>query len=316
MAKYYLLICFCLFGLTTTAQQSTIIEGNIKSPYNERVSLMLYSYINIAEGAITTQSLVDSNFKFKFTLTAPAYFTLSTNRNVFKLFLIEPGDSIHINMNILHVQEVAFSGAGSDKANYQYWANIRYQDWYHPPANMGSDTGSRYFKYLDSCRDLQLFSLKNFKGLLMPTAYQILQADVFYNFENLKSKYIYNLLRDSSSIEQAKLLYKLYLPVQKKFGFNDILTYSRNLISYLIQQNEADYKYLHINDGQDSPAEKYELAKRHTKGKIQEHVLAELLLDKDILTADADILKCAGDYLNGTYDPQFKALIRDKYQLK
>jgi len=316
MAKYYLLICFCLFGLTTTAQQSTIIEGNIKSPYNERVSLMLYSYINIAEGAITTQSLVDSNFKFKFTLTAPAYFTLSTNRNVFKLFLIEPGDSIHINMNILHVQEVAFSGAGSDKANYQYWANIRYQDWYHPPANMGSDTGSRYFKYLDSCRDLQLFSLKNFKGLLMPTAYQILQADVFYNFENLKSQYIYNLLRDSSFIKQAKLLYALYLPVQKKFDFTETLACSRNLISYLIQQNEADYKYLHINDGQNSPAEKYKLAKRHTKGKIQGYVLAELLLAEDILAADADNLKCAGDYLNGSYNSLFKALIRNKYQLK
>jgi len=316
LAKYYLFICLHLFALTATAQINTVIEGNIKSPYNEPVALMLYKYSNIAEGMVSMQNLVDSNFKFKFTLTDPGYFTLSTNRNVFRLFLVEPGDSIHIDMNILHVEDVIFSGVGSDKANYQYWANIRYQDWYHPPAKVISDTGRRYFNYLDSCRGLQLYSLRNFKDLLSSTAYEILQADVFYSFEILKSQYIHNLLRDSSSTRQAKLLYTLYLPLQKKFIFNDTQAYSRNLITYMIQQNEADYQYLHINDRHDNPAEKYKLAKLHTRGKIQEHVLAEFLLDKNILATDANILKCASDYLNGPYEPLFKALIRDKYQLK
>jgi hypothetical protein len=73
---------------------------------------------------------------------------------------------------------------------------------------------------------------------------------------------------------------------------------------------------LHINDGQDNWAEKYKLAKQHTKGKIQERVLAELLLNNDILTADGDVIKCASDYLNGQYDSLFKELIRRKYELQ
>ena len=315
MVKYYILIYFLVFALTAKTQQNTIIEGNIKSLYNEHASLTLYKYINIAEPFVSTQNLVDSNFKFKFTLTAPAYYTLSTNKHSFKLFLIEPGDSIHIDINVLQVEEIIFSGEGSDKANYQYWANIRYQDWNHQTSSITSDTGRHYFNYLDSCRGLQLYSLKNFKGLLTPTAYTVLYADVFYNFELLKSKYIADELRDSTVVEQARLLYKLYLPLQKKFVLNDTLAYSPNLINYLIQQNEADYQYLHIKDRLDW-AEKYRLARRHTKGKIQERVLADLLIDKTALITETNVLKCANDYLNGPYDPLFKELIRAKYQLK
>jgi len=111
--------------LTTKAQQNTIIEGNIKSPYYEPVSLTLYKYSNAVKDT-SEQHLVDSNFKFKFVLTEPAYFTLITNRNKFTLFLIEPGDSIHIDINISKVEDVKFSGTGSYKANYQYWAHIQY----------------------------------------------------------------------------------------------------------------------------------------------------------------------------------------------
>lgn len=315
MAKYYILICFFAFALTASAQKSTIIEGNIKSPYNERVSLTLFKYINIAEPTVANQTLVDSNFRFEFTLSAPAYFTLSTNRNLFKFFLIEPGDSIHIDMNILQVQDVEFSGEGADKMNYQYWANIRYQDWYHPSASITADTGTRYFNFLDSCRGQQLYSLRNFKGLITPMAYQILQADVFYSFEDLKSKYIYNLFRDSATTQQARLLYKLYLPIQKKFIFNDAQCYSKNLISYLIQQNQVDYQYFHSNNRSGNWAEEYQLAKQHTKGTIQERVLATLLLNEDVSVIDGDILKCAKDYLNGNYSPLFKELVRKKYAL-
>jgi hypothetical protein len=316
LAKYYLLVYFFVFALAAKAQQKTIIEGSIISPYNEHASLALYKYINIAEPINSTQNLVDSNFKFQFELTVPAYFTLLTNKHTFKLFLIEPGDSIHIDMNVLQVNEITFSGLGSDKVNYQYWANIRYQDWDHSTATTTSDTGRHYFNYLDSCRGLQLYSLKNFKRLLTPTAYMVLYADVFYNFEDLKSQYIYNELRDSTTIEQAKLLYKLYLAVQKKFAFNDTLSYSRNVINYLIRQNEADYQYLHIKDDRPDWAEKYSLAQTHTKGKIRERVLAQLLMGKDALITETDVLKFASDYLNGPYNPVFKELIRSKYQLK
>jgi len=312
MIKAYFLICFCVFTLSTKAQQNTIIEGNIKSPFNEPVSLILYKYANMAEN-IFNQSLVDSNFKFKFKLTEPAYFTLITNRNTFKLFLIEPGDSIHFDMNILKVEDVKFSGAGSDIANYQHWAHISYQDWYHPPANSVSDTGQHYFKYLDSCRGQQLYSLYNFKGLLAPIAYEILRADIFYGFENLKSKYLTGLFSDSTSIDEANLLYTLYSPIRKKFIFNDTLAYSRNLIAYLAQQNEVDNEYLHL---QDNWVGKYELAKNHTKGKIQERLLAVLLLTQDTTAINKDVLQCAGDYLKGPYDPVYKELIRRKFELQ
>ncbi len=311
MIRAYFLACFCVFTLSTKAQQNTIIEGNIKSPYNEPVSLILYKYANMAENTFN-QNLVDSNFKFKFTLTEPAYFTLITNRNTFKLFLIEPGDSIHFDMNILKVEDVKFSGAGSDIANYQHWAHIRYQDWYHPPVNSASDTGQHYFKYLDSCRGQQMYSLYNFKGLLTPIAYEILRADIFYGFENLKSKYLTGLFSDSTSIDQANLLYTLYSPIQKKFIFNDTLAYSRNLIAFLMQQNEVDSEYLHL---QDNWSEKYKLAKKHTKGKIQERLLAVMLLNQDTPAINKDILQCAGDYLKGPYDPLYKELIRRKYEL-
>jgi hypothetical protein len=315
LAKYYILICFFAFALTASAQKSTIIEGNIKSPSNGHATLALYKYINITEGTVATQNLTDSSFKFKFTLTSPAYFTLSTNKYVFKLFLIEPGDSIHIDINISNIEAIAFSGEGSDKMNYQYWAHIRYQDWYHPPANLTTDTGKRYFNYLDSCREQQLYSLKNFKGLLTSTVYQILQADVFYNFEDLKSKYVYNLFRDSTTTQQAKLLYKLYLPIQNKFDFNDTLAYSRNLINYLIQQNKVDYQYLYSNNGSNNWAEEYRLADQHLKGKILERALTILLLNENIPVADDDILKCVKDYLSGNYFSLFKDVIRRKYEL-
>lgn len=308
MTKYYFIICLCLFSLSTKAQQNTIIEGNIKSPYNEPVSLTLYKYSTIIENTFT-QHLADSNFKFKFILTEPAYFTLITNRNTFTLFLIEPGDSVHFDMNILKVEDVKFSGEGSYKANYQYWAHIQYQDWYHPPADM---TGLHYFKYLDSCRTSQLYSLYNFRGLLATITYEILRADVFYGFENLKSKYLAGLFNDSTSADKANLLYTLYLPVQKKFVYNDTLAYSRNLIAFLVQQNEVDNKYLHLPD---NSAEKYRSAKKHTKGRIQERLLAFLLLYQDTSIKDKDMLQCATDYLNGPYDHTSKELIRRKYGL-
>jgi hypothetical protein len=308
MTKYYFITFFCLYILSANAQQNTIIEGNIKSPYNEPVSLTLYKYSNAVKD-IFTQHLVDSNYKFKFTLAEPAYFTLTTNRNTFTLFLIEPGDSIHFDMNILKVEDVKFSGAGSYKANYQYWAHIQYQDWYHPPTDK---TGLHYFKYLDSCRVNQLYSLYNFKGLLPETTYEILKADVFYGFENLKSKYLAGLFSDSTSTEQANLLYTLYLPVQKKFVYNDSLAYSRNFIAFLMQQNEVDNRYLHLpNNG----AENYRSAKKHTKGKIQERLLATILLYVDTSTINKDALQCANDYLNSPYDPIYKELIRKKYGL-
>jgi len=311
MIRAYFLACFCVFTLSTKAQQNTIIEGDIKSPYNEPVSLILYKHVNMAENTFN-QGLVDSSFKFKFILTEPAYFTLITNRTTFKLFLIEPGDSIHFDMNILKVEDVKFSGAGSDKANYQHWAHIRYQDWYHPPVNNASDTGQRYFKYLDSCRSPQLYSLYNFKGLLTPIAYEILRADIFYGFENLKSKYLTGLLSDSTSVDQARLLYELYSPIRKEFIFDDTLAYSRNLIAFLMQQNEVDCEYLRV---QDNWSEKYKLAKKHTKGKIQERLLAVLLLTQDTTAINKDVLQCAGDYLKGPYDPLYKELIRRKFEL-
>jgi len=308
MTKYYFIICFCILTLSTKAQQNTIIEGNIKSPYNEPVYLTLYKYSNAVEDTFS-QHLVDSNFKFKFKLTDPAYFTLTTNRNTFTLFLIEPGDSIHFDMNILKVEDVKFSGAGSDKANYQYWAHIQYQDWYHPPAGK---TGLHYFKYLDSCREEQLYSLYNFKGVLPSVTYEILRVDIFYGFENLKSKYLAGLFNDSTSIDKANALYKGYLPVQKKFIYNDTLAYSRNLIAFLMQQNEVDNKYFRLPD---NLSEKYRSAKTHTKGKIQEHLLATLLLYQDETTPDKDFLQCAFDYVNGPYDIVYKNLIRKKYAL-
>jgi hypothetical protein len=308
MIRSYFLACFCVFTLSTKAQQNTIIEGNIKSPYNEPVSLTLYKYSTIVKDTFT-QHLVDSNFKFKFTLAEPGYFTLTTNRNTFTLFLIEPGDSIHFDMNILKVEDVKFSGAGSYKANYQYWAHIQYQDWYHPPADI---TGLHYFKYLDSCRETQLYSLYNFKGLLPAITYEILRADVFYGFENLKSKFLAGLFSDSTSVNQANLLHTLYSPIQKKFTYNDTLAYSRNFIAFLMQQNEVDNTYLHLPD---SWIEEYRSAKKHTKGKIQERLLATLLLYQDTPTTDKDVLQCAADYLNGPYDPVYKDLIRRKYAL-
>jgi hypothetical protein len=309
MTKYYFIICLCLFTLSTNAQQNTIIEGNIKSPYNEPVSLTLYKYSTIIENAFT-QHLVDSNFKFKFVLTEPAYFTLITNRNKFTLFLIEPGDSIHFDMNILKVEDVKFSGAGSYKSNYQYWAHIQYQDWYHPPADT---TGLHYFKYLDSCRTEQLYSLYNFRGLLPSITYEILRADVFYGFENLKSKYVADLFNDSTSIDKANSLYHLYLPVRKEFVYNDTLAYSRNTLAFLEQQNEVDNKYLQL---QNNWTEKYTSAKKHTKGKIQERLLAMLLLlTENTPATDKGALQCAKDYLNGPYDPLYKGLVREKYEL-
>jgi len=308
MTKCYFIICLCLCILTTKAQQNTIIEENIKSPYYEPVSLTLYKYSNAVKDT-SAQHLVDSNFKFKFTLTDPAYFTLKTNRNTFTLFLVEPGDSIHIDINISRVEDVKFSGAGSYKANYQYWAHIQYQDWYHPPADM---TGLHYYKYLDSCRTEQLYSLYNFRGLLPSITYEILRADVFYGFENLKSKYMAGLFNDSTSVDKANLLYNLYSPIRKKFVYDDTLAYSRNFIAYLFQQTEVDNKYLHLPDNQ---GEKYRSAKKHTKGKIQERLLFTLLLYQDTPTTDKDILQCAADYLNGPYDPVYKALIRRKYEL-
>lgn len=309
MTKYYFILCLCLLTLSTKAQQNTIIEGNIKSPYNEPVSLTLYKYSTIIENTFT-QHLVDSNFKFKFILTEPAYFTLITNRNTFTLFLIEPGDSIHFDMNILKVEDVKFSGEGSYKANYQYWAHIQYQDWYHPPVDT---SGMHYFKYLDSCRATQLYSLYNFKGLLPSITYEILRADVFYGFENLKSKYLAGLFNDGTSADKANLLYTLYLPVQKKFVYNDTLAYSRNTLAFLNQQNEVDNKYLHLQNKQ---TEKYIWAKKHTKGKIQERLLAMLLLlTKNTPATDKGGLQCAKDYLNGPYDPLYKGLVREKYEL-
>lgn len=308
MAKYYFIICFCVFAFIAKAQQNTIIEGNIKSPYNEPVSLTLYKYSNAAKDTFT-QHLVDSNFKFKFTLTEPAYFTLTTNRNTFTLFLIEPGDSIHFDMNILKVEDVKFSGAGSYKANYQYWAHIQYQNWYHPPADK---TGLHYFKYLDSCRVNQLYSLYNFKGLLPENTYEILRSDVFYGFENLKSKYMAGLFSDSTSTEQANSLYELYLPEQKKFIYDDTLAYSRNFIAFLMQQNEVDNKFLHLADNW---GEEYRSAKKHTKGKIQERLLATMLLYVDTSAINNEVLQCAADYLNSPYNPMNKELIRKKYGL-
>jgi len=313
LLKYHILICFCIFALSTSAQINTIIEGNIKSPYNEHATLSLYRYINLAQGTANTQNLIDSNFKFRFALTSPAYFTLSTNKYVLKLFLIEPGDSIHIDINISNIEAILFSGAGSDKMTYQYWAHVKYQDWYHPSVYSTIDTGLHYFKYLDSCRELQLYSLKNFKGLLTTTEYQVLHADIFYDFERLKSKYIYNLLADSATTQYARSLYQLYLPIQNKFVFDDTSSHSRNFISYLIEQNRANWQYLNNNNRTENWLEEYELAKQHTKGKIRERMLALLLLDENISTTNNDVLRCVNDYLNGNYSTLFKDMIRKKY---
>jgi len=315
MLKYVIIICISAFGSRLLAQQHTIVEGEIKNASEKQVILTLYKYINISESNELSSELANGRFKFTFNLKHPGYFNLSANNSEFSFLLIEPGDSVHINMDVLQPKKVVFTGKGADLQEYQYEANIKFNDGFHPPLKATLANFKPYFSYIDSCTRSKIAFLDSFGSKLSKTAYQVLNADLFYDEEIHKTRYFINLTKGNPA-NDINALYLSYFDQRKKLRVNDTIAYSRNLIGYLYQQNELDYMHLcYIDGGKFNFAGKYSLLKALTYGSVQERVLAYTLLLQVHIGAEAALANVK-EYLNGPYNPEFKEIIRSKYEFQ
>jgi len=312
MLKYICFICLSILSSPSFAQPRTIVEGEIKNASDEKAMLTLYRYINITEDIEMGAALVKGEFKFNFSVKDPAYFNLYTGNRKFEFLLIEPGDSVHIAIDAKNPDTILFTGKGADLLNYQYQANAKFGFGFNSPLASTLANFKPCFSYIDSCTEAKLTFLHTFKGKLSETAYQILTADITYDGETHKTFYFFNAAR-SASAREVNDLYLSYFDRRKTFVINDTVANSRNLIGYLMQQNELDYVHLYnIQGGTFNFPGKYNLLKALTYGSVQERALAWLLRLQAAHGPEA-ALTSVDDYLEGPYNPEFKDIIRNKY---
>jgi thiol-disulfide isomerase/thioredoxin len=311
MLKYIFFIYLSALSCPVFAQQPTVIEGEIKDASDEKVRLTLYRYFNITEENQLDAKLVKSEFKFTFSVKDPAYFSLSAGDRTLQFFLIEPGDSVHIVMDAKKPNALFFTGKSADLLNYQYEATAKFGVALNSPYAPTAVNFKAYFSYIDSCTEAKITFLNAFKGKLSATAYKILTADIIYEGEMSKTFYFFNASR--SAPKAVNELYLSYFDQRKTFKVNDTIANSRNLIAYLMQQNELDYLQLYnIQGGTFNFAGKYNLLKALTYGSARERALIYLLLIQAHNGLEA-ALTSLDDYLNGPYNPEFKEIIRNKF---
>jgi thiol-disulfide isomerase/thioredoxin len=315
MLKYIFIICLSAFCSDLSAQQHTVVEGDVKNASDKKVMLTLYKYINITENNELPAELTKGKFKFDFNLKDPAYFSLYANNHELNFLIIEPGDSIHIEMDAKNPNTIIFTGREADLLSYQYESSLKFDEAFRPPLKPTVDNFKPYFSYIDSCKLAKLTFLNTFKGKLSETAYQILSADIFYDGELHKTRYFISVSM-SGQAKAGNELYFSYFDQRKKFRVDDTMANAKNFISYLHQQNELDYMHLrNIDGGRFNFNSKYNLLKALTYSSIQERVLAYMLLLQVHIGPEA-ALTSVDDYLKGPYKPEFKEIIRNKYEFQ
>ncbi len=260
----FIITLFLLTSSVFAQPKNTVIEGEIRSLSGGKADLELFKYINVTESVPLNKDLMQGKFKFNFKLTEPAYFNLQADKAELTFMVIEPGDSLHVSIDAKLPTQITITGKGSASANYQYTAAQKYNRWFNPPVKIAVENYQPYFTYIDSNIAAQLDYLDAFKDRLSPVAYQILRADITFDGEVHKFRFFASL-RSPEGID----LYYRNFTLRKKMIVNDSMAGSRNLLEYLLQQNEIDYQRLcNIDGGKFSFNGKYQLLKALTYGRV------------------------------------------------
>jgi hypothetical protein len=315
MLKYYLFVCFTVLSINLVAQKTTIISGHIKNPA-DRIALLVLNKNGITGDEHLNCDLIDGAFEFKLDLKDPAYFTLTLNNATVNNItlqsqVIEPGDSISIIADTKHPEKLIATGKGAEHTLYQYNAGKRFAGWFEPPVKKSVLNYTRYFKFIDAGKARQLSYLDRHRKGVSETMYQVLKTDIIYECEWYKTSFFYETIFETKE-KNAINLYRKYFATQK-MKLTDTMAYSRLLTNYILEQSELDYKVLfNMYGGQFSYDGKYSFIKGLTYGKVQERVLATMLILQYSMVSSAT----EADYLNTkSYDPEFKKAIEDRFKL-
>lgn len=312
MLKFIFILILLFLTFSVWAQpENTVVEGEIKNLPGGKADLELFKYINIIESIPLTQDLAQGKFKFNFKLTEPAYFNFQADKAELTYLVIKPGDSLHISIDTKLPTQLTFTGKGAASATYQYTAAQKYNRWFNPPVKIAVENYQPYFTYIDSNIAAHLDYLDAFKDSLSPVAYKTLRADVIFDGEIHKFRFFASL-----KLQEGIDLYYKDFALRKKMVVNDSMASSRNLLGYLLQQNEIDYQRLcNIDGGKFSFNGKYQLLKALTFGRLQERALAQLIIQQVSFFGNQMALSVK-DYLDGPYSTLFKERIRTRYELQ
>jgi len=184
-ALAFSLFFFHIFILT--AQDNTILEGNVENTKRAKVELELSP-----DAYSTTQvmkSELDDNGRFRFEIQSLD--TLSgmlTIGNEMTRLMLYPGDSLHISLNYKEFDEsIVYSGKGAEKNNYLAAKYLRFEndDYHHTVIARIVNTKDTHFKtYCDST------------------------ISVYLNYIDSCAK-VFNLPKDFVNFEKAEVYYPI-----------------------------------------------------------------------------------------------------------
>ena len=286
-----------------------IWKYNIKTPEIRRQSLAIIknSQVEVMMDSLNYPVYLSVFYKQKTLRNRELYFANP------ELYLVEPGDSIHINCT---KTSMVFSGRGA--ARMQVWdqmGKLKNRILKNYPDRISKDYRNKLYDFYDESLTTKMAFLKTYQKRISRIAYQLLQADAFA--VNMLARLPYfelkNIIRDSgTTVEDYGALYLRFSSIRTPFPINEkdaILAHSFYYTNLLMRRHMTDSfrmmgKPFNVMDC-------YEQIKRKYTGILRDNLLTCLI---ERHKASDNVLNCFQDALLTVKDPELKEVLHKLYQ--
>ncbi|MEI6946120.1 TlpA disulfide reductase family protein [Paraflavisolibacter sp. H34] len=309
-------LLFFLFFLPAAlqAQQPAHLVGTFRDTSVKLVRVQLYPFGPQQATTDTLLPVAEGRFSVRFFLKEPALFRLSAGNFQCDYRLLEPGDSIGLEEGASGLAPAG--GKGAAKLRYQAAAEQQFAGWAQLPQRSPLQLQHEpFFRFLEGRKKEQLALLEQFKEALSPAAYRIFFTDIWSGVEAEKVKRIALLRSWPGKQQEAERLYGAWIFSSRwAITQDDTVAASPGFLNYCVQRAELDYTMLwNLYGGKYGFYNKYTLARSLCTGKVQDRVLAALLLAKLENVVDKGTEQALTDFLGGTAAPELKALVEKEY---